>query len=269
MRVSWFRELCRAAALLLSVSATGAYAQGAGYRCIIGGYKQDLKFEGDAWYLRGGGKGWGPLGCGTAKEAPRERIECSRDNGQYVATITTSFDDGSGSVRRLTFDPKALSYSSTSPNSSPAQGDCAVLATDSARPEDAWSLSRKLAAGLPFLLVSTREMLNLRPGKWEYPRGYWVILEGKYHPDSGTWAANGVGFDPGATNSYHSCPPSRMRPAYLPACGGVHQAGFTMDRWYKPQELSLVIFGRVLQFDESGTVRAEGKTIGRLMVPDL
>lgn len=267
------RRLVRWAILVCAISSTTAFAQQArSYRCIIEGSKQDIRFQGSDWYVRSNGKGaWKSIGCGAGpgSGAGKPKTECSRDGSTHRAVTTTAYDDGSGSVRRETVDTSRLAYASESGNSAPLRGQCAVLASDDDRPEEAWSLSRKISAGLPFLLVSDRESLDLRPGDWEYAKGRWVVLEGKYHPYSGTWAMNGVGFNPGKTNSYHSCPPYHLTPKNLPACGGVHQAGYTMDRWYKPEERSLVAFGRVYTFDETGAVFAEGKLIGRLVVPNL
>ncbi|TFI59313.1 hypothetical protein E2493_05595 [Sphingomonas parva] len=260
-------------AVLLAVCSTAALAEEAAtFRCVNNGFKQDYRISSEDWLVREAGQAdWKPIGCG--KERPDAgavlRIDCSVRDGSFVVERVSTYPGGSRMVLRRTVDPSTLAYSVQSNADAPETGACAKLENDEARPEDGWSLSRKLSLGLPFLLVTDARSLQLRPGEWTWPNGRWVIIEGKYHTDSGTWDVGGVGFNPGRTNSAHSCPPDALRAKTLPPCGGIHQAGYSMDRWYRPEEHDLVVYGRVYRYDEGGAVYSEGKRIGRLIVPDL
>ena len=270
---------CLAAALWAAGSTAALAEEATMVRCITDGAKTDFKLVGSAWLERKPDKAdWTPKGCGTSvqRAGATVRMDCTIEGDARVAVTTTTWPNSSSTwVTRETLLPKVPSYEvafsdrGVIGDRDPTAGSCAILASEDARPEDSWSLSRKLAAGLPFLIVTAPDGVTLRPGDWEYPKGRWVVLEGSYYVNSGTWSARGVGFDPGRTNSAHSCPPYALLPKHTPPCGGIHQPGYTMDRWYKPDQRDLVVFGHVYRFDESGALFAGDKRVGRVLVPDF
>ena len=244
-----------------------ALAQGPVYRCIGQGFVQDLRIEAGEWYTRRPGEGdWAAKGCGRTRAEGRSTIAitCSAAGDRHVAHQVQTYSDGSTMARRETFDQRELLYVSAWAQQIERGGgtqlSCEILADPEAPVAQGWSLSRKIAAGLPFLLITEQQALRLRPGDWSWPRGRWVMIEGRYHPDGGTWDVTGVGFDPGRTNPYHSCPATA-------GCGGIHERGFTLDRPYRPEDRELVAFGQAFTFDESGSLFFEGRRVGMVVVP--
>lgn len=260
----------KASLLLLALSLPAAsLAQAPIYRCIGNGFVQDVRIEAGEWYIRRPGEGdWRAKGCGQSRAEGGSTIAvtCSAEGGRHVARQVQTYSGGSTMARLETLDTSALRYTSAwaqqIENGGGDHVSCEILTDPEAPVGQGWSLSRKIAAGLPFVLVTGREALRLRPGEWAWPQGRWVMVEGRYHPEDGTWAVSGVGFDPGRTNPYHSCPATTR-------CGGIHEAGFTLDRPYRPENHELVAFGRTFTFDEAGSVFLEGRRIGMLAVPAL
>jgi hypothetical protein len=265
-------SIVRTGALLFLVAfalPTAAVAEAPIYRCIGDGIVQDLRIEAGEWYARTPGEGdWTAKGCGQPRTEGGSTIAitCSADGDRLVARQVQTYSDGSSMVRQETLDMRARSYTNAwAQQIADGSGDrvsCEILTDPNAPVGQGWNLSRKIAAGLPFVFITEREALRLRPGDWTYPRGRWVMIEGRYHPFGGTWDVNGVGFDPGRTNPYHSCPAAT-------GCGGVHQQGFTLDRPYRPEDHEFVAFGQTFTFDEAGSVFFEGVRVGLLVVPAL
>lgn len=267
------------AALLLAGQGSAAAAQDAVFRCLVEGNKQDFRVSGGQWYERRPKETmeWTPLGCGDTMEVEgktHRRTTCGEDAGELFAVTATSHG-----ARAQILDPAGLRYSfyhslkfegETRPPPDMA-GDCAVLEREDADPTGAWPLSKKLANGMPFVLATTREGIRLRPGDWKFPdrHSYFVHFDGRYHPLGGTWSVSAVGFDPHGINSYHSCPPYDQLPRNAPICGGIHQPGHVMDRWYRPEDKEFVAFGYAYQFDEQGIVYSGDRPVARIMVPDL
>lgn len=128
-------------------------------------------------------------------------------------------------------------------------------------PDQRWPLSRKIAEGKAFIFVTEREHVRLQEGDWTWPTGRWVSFEGRYHAEKGLWAVSGVGFTPRG-NPLHACPAGQQ-------CGGIHEAGGVLDRWYKPEDGELVVMGLKFRFDEAGNVFDGDRRIGLLIVPEF
>ena len=261
--------------------ASAAIAEATVYRCVVEGGQYDVKIVDGEWFERRPQESaaWTAKGCGTTSEKSGEKtkVACQQGADHFVAAIGTAGCCGT-KVRsqslnfaklRYSFFDHAQPVSETEPQLDMA-GDCAVLASDDARPIEAWPLAKKIANGLPFVLATRQGGLKLRPGDWRYPErhSYFLHFEGKYYPGSGTWSTSAVGFDPHRSNSYHSCAPDRPADR-RPPCGGVHQPGYVMDRAYTPEKNELVAFGTVYRFDEAGTVWLDGKPVAKIAVPDL
>ena len=258
-----------------------AMAEATVYRCVVEGGQYDVKIVDGEWYERRPQEteAWTPKGCGTTSEkaGQKTKIACEQGADNFVAAIGTA-GCCETKVRAQSLNVVKLRYSffdhpqpasETEPKLDMA-GDCAVLASDGARPIEAWPLAKKIANGMPFVLATRQGGLKLRPGDWRYPErhSYFLHFEGKYYPGSGTWSTSAVGFDPHRSNSYHSCAPDRPGD-HRPPCGGIHQPGYVMDRAYTPEKNELVAFGTVYRFDETGTVWLDGRPVAKIVVPDL
>lgn len=270
-----------AAAMLLGFPTAAMAQDAATHRCVVQGGKHDVRIVDGEWYERRPAETseWTAKGCGTTgvKDGTPTKIVCAQDGGSYVAATgkagccgtTVSGQALDTNNLRYAFhyriDPKAETMAPPD-----MAGDCAVLESEDARPIDAWPLSKKIANGMPFVIATKEGGLKLRPGDWKYPErhSYFLTFTGKYYPDTGTWSVSAVGFDPHRVNSYHSCAPYELRPKHT-RCGGIHQEGHSMDRWYKPEEHDLAAFGYAYTFDEAGTVFFEGKPVAAIMVPNL
>jgi hypothetical protein len=121
--------------------------------------------------------------------------------------------------------------------------------------ESAPTLAQLLAAGRPYVLVTRRDAFP-RPSEG---RDRWIAIEGYYVPEKGTWTSSATGF-PTPGTPWHSCP----APTW---CGGVHERGLVLERWYRPEQNEIVVIGQKLTFDEQGRVFHAGRQIGMLFSP--
>lgn len=118
-------------------------------------------------------------------------------------------------------------------------------------------LAQLLASGRPYVLITRREL---------FPRAssgtdIWFTISGYYRPEDGIWTSNAPGF-PTPGTPWHSCPSETQ-------CGGIHEPGMRLERWYRPENNELVIIGQRLTFDAEGRVFHDGRQIGLLVAPDF
>jgi hypothetical protein len=262
-------------ALLTLVSSTAARSEAPVYECGRGESAQHIRIEGGEWFSRPAASASEPMqakGCGSERQDDtyKTEIRCASDDRMFsVYTQVTSSDGGFDITEQLhTADLRLVVYG-TPGAFEPRESACrlvdAAMADTGVEPKPATiaglGLGRQIAAGAPFVIITKQEALRLKPGNWHYPFGSWVVIEGRYHPDKGLWAVSGVGFAPRG-NPLHSCP-AEIR------CGGIHEEGFALDRWYRPEDHELVAFGQKFTFDEAGNLFSDGAKIGRLVVPGL
>ena len=119
------------------------------------------------------------------------------------------------------------------------------------------TLSQRLAAGGKYVLVTRRDLF---PVKSE-GRDSWIAIEGYYVPKTGTWTSSAQGF-PTPGTPWHSCPAESW-------CGGIHERGKVLERWYRPEQHEIVVIGQKLTFDEQGRAFLAGRQIGMLFSPDF
>jgi len=119
------------------------------------------------------------------------------------------------------------------------------------------SLSQRLAAGEKYVLVTRRDLFP-RPSRGN---DSWIAIEGYYVPRNGTWTSSAAGF-PTPGTPWHSCPKEVW-------CGGVHERGLVLERWYRPEQHEIVVIGEKLTFDEQGRVFQAGRQIGMLLTPSF
>ena len=119
------------------------------------------------------------------------------------------------------------------------------------------TLAQRLAAGEKYVLVTRRDLF---PVKSE-GRDSWIAIEGYYVPRTGTWTSSASGF-PSPGTPWHSCPAESW-------CGGIHERGFVLDRWYRPEQHEIVVIGQKLTFDDRGRTFLTGRQIGQLFSPDF
>ena len=119
------------------------------------------------------------------------------------------------------------------------------------------TLAQRLAAGEKYVLVTRRDLF---PVKSE-GRDSWIAIEGYYVPEKGTWTSSAAGF-PSPGTPWHSCP----APTW---CGGVHERGLVLERWYRPEQHEIVVIGQKLTFDDQGRAFLAGRQIGQLFSPDF
>ena len=119
------------------------------------------------------------------------------------------------------------------------------------------TLSQRLAAGDMYVLVTRRDLF---PVKSE-GRDRWIAIEGYYVPKSGNWTSSAAGF-PSPGTPWHSCPAESW-------CGGIHERGFVLDRWYRPEQHEIVVIGQKLTFDDQGRAFLAGRQIGMLFSTDF
>lgn len=130
---------------------------------------------------------------------------------------------------------------------------------DPPAPRIAWvkPLSQRLAAGEKYVLVTRRDLFP-RPSRGS---DRWFAIEGYYVPRNGTWTSSAAGF-PTPGTPWHSCPKEVW-------CGGVHERGLVLERWYRPEQREIVVIGEKLTFDEQGRVFQAGRQIGMIFSPDF
>lgn len=119
------------------------------------------------------------------------------------------------------------------------------------------SLSKRLAAGQPYVIVTRRNLFPLPSEGKEY----WFAIDGYYVPEDGTWTSHAVGF-PTPGTPWHSCPATAR-------CGGIHEPGKRLDRWYRPELNEMIVVGQHLTFDQHGRLFHQGKQIGLVFTPDF
>jgi hypothetical protein len=137
--------------------------------------------------------------------------------------------------------PPAVSAAQAPPTRDPAPG----------------SIASRLASGGRYVIVTRRDL---------FPRSsqgndLWFAITGYYVPANGTWTSEARGF-PTPGTPWHACPPTTV-------CGGIHEAGFALDRWYRPEQHEIVAIGQRLTFDEQGRVFHQGRTIGYIVAPEF
>ena len=130
---------------------------------------------------------------------------------------------------------------------------------DPPAPQIAWvqSLAQRLAAGEKYVLVTRRDLFP-RPSRGN---DHWFAIEGYYVPRNGTWTSSAAGF-PTPGTPWHSCPKEIW-------CGGVHERGMVLERWYRPEQHEIVVIGQKLTFDDQGRVFHAGRQIGMLFSPNF
>jgi hypothetical protein len=116
------------------------------------------------------------------------------------------------------------------------------------------SLAQRLATGAGYVIVTRRDLFP-RPSEGAEP---WFVITGYYVPENGTWTSNASGFS--RPSFFHACPRETL-------CGGIHEAGRVLERWYRPEQHEIVAMGERLTFDEEGRLFHEGRQIGFIHVP--
>lgn len=140
--------------------------------------------------------------------------------------------------------------------------------TDAARPADpapAQSpsseapsrLAQLLASGRPYVLITRRDLFP----RASSGRDSWFTISGYYRSEDGIWTSDATGF-PTPGTPWHSCPAQAQ-------CGGIHEPGMRLERWYRPENNELVIIGQRLTFDAEGRVFHDGRQIGLMVAPDF
>lgn len=255
--------------ILAAMMPNSASAKQLIYQCIGDGYFTEVKVVDGEWFERGRGEDWKGVGCklaGGAGESGTTSASCRlSDDRISVSVPLVRMEAGSGIAtpaidKTLVYSSRTYSFSYRNLRGDPASIPCETYREGRAAPWKAWPLSRKLAAGLPFLLVLDRSALELKKGNWYHDAGRWAVIEGQFHPASGTWSSRGVGFNP-VGNPLQSCPKGRQ-------CGGVHERGKTLDRPYRPEKGEIIVFGQELAFDNAGAVLKAGRKVGTIVSPD-
>jgi hypothetical protein len=109
-----------------------------------------------------------------------------------------------------------------------------------------------LAAGESYVIVTRRDLFpRVSEGADE-----WFAITGRFVPADGTWTSRATGF-PTPGTPWHSCPAETQ-------CGGIHERGLVLDRWYRPQQHEAVALGVKLSFDDGGRLFHEGRQIGTI-----
>jgi hypothetical protein len=136
------------------------------------------------------------------------------------------------------------------PSPGPAQ-------TQSPPPAAPNRLAQLLAAGRPYVLITRRELFP----RASEGRDSWFTISGYYRAEDGIWTSDATGF-PTPGTPWHSCPRGAQ-------CGGIHEPGMALERWYRPENGELVIIGQRLTFDAQGRVFQGERQVGVVMVPDF
>lgn len=118
-------------------------------------------------------------------------------------------------------------------------------------------LAQALASGRPYVLITRRDLFP----RASEGRDRWFTISGYYRAEDGVWTSDATGF-PTPGTPWHSCPREAQ-------CGGIHEPGMALERWYRPENGELVIIGQRLTFDAQGRVFHGERQIGLLLVPDF
>lgn len=136
----------------------------------------------------------------------------------------------------------------------PAAGPAQAQSPSPAAPT---SLAQLLASGRPYVMITRRDLFP----RASEGRDSWFTISGYYRADDGIWTSDATGF-PAPGTPWHSCPREAQ-------CGGIHEPGMPLERWYRPENGELVIIGQRLTFDAEGRVFHGDRQIGILLVPDF
>jgi hypothetical protein len=136
----------------------------------------------------------------------------------------------------------------------PAAGPAQAQSPAPAAPN---ALARLLAEGRPYVLITRRDLFP----RASEGRDSWFTISGYYRPQDGVWTSDATGF-PSPGTPWHSCPRETQ-------CGGIHEPGMALERWYRPENGELVIIGQRLTFDAQGRVFHGERQIGFVLAPDF
>lgn len=262
--------------ILALVCSAGAVAEEPVYQCGETDKQQDIRVTPADWFSRPSaapGDSMKPKGCNSDRTEGgyRTEVTCSSSGGIHRAVTRVSEGAEPAFQFEEILDTNAMELIVAAPGSfTPDERKCVLVGAPSVHGDvpipsaasvEQQNLAEQIAAGRPFLIITDQDALQLKRNGWYYPSSTWVLFEGRYHSDKGLWAVTGVGFSPRG-NPLHSCP-KEIR------CGGVHEEGFPLARWVRPEDHELVAFGRVLTFDEAGNLFRDGSRVGQLIVPEL
>jgi hypothetical protein len=146
--------------------------------------------------------------------------------------------------------PAAAQTMQGAPSAGPAQAQPPAPAAPNA-------LAGLLAAGRPYVLFTRRDLFP----RASEGRDSWFTISGYYRAEDGVWTSDATGF-PTPGTPWHSCPRGAQ-------CGGIHEPGMPLERWYRPENNELVIIGQRLTFDAQGRVFHGERQIGVLLAPDF
>ncbi len=118
-------------------------------------------------------------------------------------------------------------------------------------------IARHLAAGGRYVIVTRRDLFP----RQSQGNDWWFAITGYYVPGDGTWTSSASGF-PSPGTPWHSCPAAAQ-------CGGIHEPGMVLDRYYRPERNEIVAIGQRLTFDSEGKVFHQGRHIGFVIAPDI
>lgn len=119
------------------------------------------------------------------------------------------------------------------------------------------TIASRLASGGRYVIVTRRDLFPC-PSQGN---DLWFAITGYYVPRDGTWTSEASGF-PTPGTPWHACPRTAT-------CGGIHERGLALDRWYRPEQNEIVAVGQRLTFDERGRVFHEGRIIGYIVAPEF
>lgn len=118
-------------------------------------------------------------------------------------------------------------------------------------------IAQRLATGGRYVIVTRRDLFP-RPSQGN---DWWFAITGYYVPRDGTWTSSASGF-PTPGTPWHSCPAET-------SCGGIHERGMVLERWYRPEQNEIVAVGERLTFDAEGRLFHQGRHIGYVIAADI
>jgi hypothetical protein len=139
----------------------------------------------------------------------------------------------------------------------PAEPSPGAAPTQSPAPAAPNALAQRLAAGRPYVLITRRDLFP----RASEGRDSWFTISGYYRAEDGVWTSDATGF-PSPGTPWHSCPREAQ-------CGGIHEPGMALERWYRPENGELVVIGQRLTFDAQGRVFHGERQIGIVLAPDF